>query len=83
MPVVFDTTSLLHLLDPNLKPLEHPKGTLITHTQARISGLVADLHQARQKIILPTPALSELLVLAGPAGAEYLTKISKASAFRI
>nr|WP_294520061.1 hypothetical protein [uncultured Rhodopila sp.] len=35
------------------------------------------------KIVIPTPALSECLVYAGPAGAEYLTILGKQSCFRI
>ena len=49
----------------------------------RIDYLIERLEKDRTKIIVPTPALSEILVRAGSAGAEYLDRINRSAAFRI
>ncbi len=51
--------------------------------QARVEHLIVHLSDAGEKIVTPTPALSECLVYAGPAGAEYLAIIHKQACFRI
>lgn len=45
--------------------------------------LVSTLDKRREKIIVPTPALSELLVHAAGAGPEYLDILNKTAAFKI
>jgi predicted nucleic acid-binding protein len=82
--VVFDATTLLCLLDPEAKaPADPETGEAITHVKGRIECLVRELQSAREKIIVPTPALSELLVRAGDAGPEYLDILGKAATFKI
>lgn len=82
--VVFDTTVLLPILSPGvLAPQDPHTGQPVDHFRERIDHLVKHLERNRTKIIIPTPALSEILVRAGTAGPEYLTKISGASVFRI
>nr|WP_294519173.1 hypothetical protein [uncultured Rhodopila sp.] len=57
MSVVFDSSFLIALLDPAVNgagPVD-----------ARIDLLVRSLDKARTKIIVPTPALSEVLIGAG------------------
>jgi len=44
--------------------------------------LVATLTRQKEKIIVPTPALSELLVRAGEAGPEYLQILNGTAAFK-
>jgi hypothetical protein len=75
MLVLFDTTFLVPLLDPQVK------GT--GEIDARISHLVATLDKQKAKIIVPTPALSEVLIGAGDAAPTYLEILSKHSRFRI
>jgi hypothetical protein len=41
------------------------------------------LDASRTKIIIPTPALSEVLVHADQAGPEYLNRLQQSSVFRI
>jgi predicted nucleic acid-binding protein len=81
--VVFDTTALLHLLDPQLPgPIDPSTHQLVTNTNLRITHLVANLQKHREKIIIPTPALSELLILAESAGAAYIARLTKSSMFQ-
>jgi hypothetical protein len=71
--VVFDATTLLYLFDPEAKaPTDPETGSPVTRVKERIEFLVSELEKRREKIIVPTPALSELLVRAGDAGPEYL-----------
>jgi hypothetical protein len=82
--VVFDANFLLALLDPGLPPPTDPETTKpILQLQARLNHLVADLHKRQEKIIIPTPVLSEILVRAEVAGNSYLAKLSKSAAFKI
>ena len=84
MMVVFDTTFLLHLIDPHiLPPLDTNTGEPVTNAYRRVTHLVNDLHRSREKIIVPTPALAELLILAERAGADYLDSFTRAAVFQV
>lgn len=74
--VVFDASILLFVFDENT-PSSVPRA------KERVEYLIDCLSQAGEKIVIPTPALSECLVYAGPAGPDYLTIISKQSCFRV
>jgi hypothetical protein len=75
MPVVFDTSFLIALLDPTVKG----EGNL----DVRVDFLVRSLDKARTKIIVPTPALSEVLIRAGDAVPKYLEIIYRSGRFKI
>ena len=82
--VLFDATTLLLLLSPNVPPPRHPMtGEPIQHAKERIDHLITQLENEKTKILIPTPVLSEILVRAGKAGPEYLAKLSTSAAFRI
>jgi hypothetical protein len=84
MSVVFDANMLLLLLDPALPPPRDPRtGGLTVDSNKRITHLVNEIHRRRQKIIIPTPALCEVLVRVGSATNDYLGKLSRTAAFRI
>ncbi len=73
MAVVFDATILIDLFNPHLK------GDL----RAKLDHLVAELQKKRAKILIPTPALTELMVRAGKAREEIYQKLSGKSPFQI
>ena len=82
--VVFDATTLLLLLSPTVPPPVDPTTHMpVEHARERIDHLVKELEQSRIKIIIPTPALSEILVRAGTAGLAYLDRLNTSAAFRI
>jgi predicted nucleic acid-binding protein len=85
MTVVLDTNMLLLLLDPKLPAPKDKNGQPVAdRVNERISYLVAELQRQHEKIIIPAPVLAEVLVRAGQtAGAEYLSRLSNAAAFRI
>lgn len=74
--VVFDTTFLIPLLDPKA-----PEP--VAATRLKIRYLLSELEKAKEVIIVPTPALSELLVKADAAGPEWVRILSKSARFRI
>ena len=81
---VFDSTTLLYLLDPNAKPPTDPDtGQPVTRAKERVD-LLLDTFKARgQTVLIPTPVLSEVLVGADGAGPQYLNILSNTSRFRI
>lgn len=55
----------------------------VEYAKERLDHLVKELEQGRTTIIIPTPALSEILVWAGSAGPAYLDRLNSSAAFRI
>jgi predicted nucleic acid-binding protein len=82
--VVLDATMLLLLLRPGVSaPLDPDTGNPVEHAEERIAELVSGLEKAKIGIVIPTPALSELLVHAGTAGPELVRQITRSAAFRL
>jgi hypothetical protein len=81
---VFDATALLLLVAPQAAVPLDSKGKPITYPKERIDGVVKTLAKAKEKIVIPTPALSEALVRAGASAANaYLQTISRSPHFKI
>ena len=82
--VIFDTNYLLFLLQKNTPaPKAFDTGVEIPNCEERINHLVSGLQKHKEKIIIPTPVLAEVMVRADTAGPDYLSKINKSAAFRI
>ena len=82
--VVLDATTLLLFLSPLAEaPLDPVTKIPIDLARERVAHLVRTLEAKRVKIIIPTPALSEVLVRAGRAGQDYVRTIERSAAFRI
>jgi predicted nucleic acid-binding protein len=64
-------------------PINSTTGQPVDRFHDRIDHLLVQLEEDRTKIIIPTPALSEILVRAGTAGPEYLARINSEAVFRI
>lgn len=80
----FDANFLsLFLVDGAKAPLDQNTGEPVERVQQRIQELVRVLSNSKENIIIPTPALSEFLVLAGDGGPEYMGVLSSSSAFQI
>lgn len=73
--VVFDANFLIYFLDPKLK------GGV--GSDPRIDHLVAVIQSRGERIVVPTPALSEILVKAGDAGPQYLEIIKRSRYFKV
>ena len=55
----------------------------VDHAKERVINLVVELEKAQERIIIPTPALTEFLIHADAAGPTYLDTIQKSSRFKI
>lgn len=56
---------------------------VVDHAKERMDYLIEQLEIKRERILIPTPALTELLVRAGDAGPEFVNQLSKSSHFEI
>lgn len=82
--VVFDTSVLLLVLDPNAKaPSDPGTGETVEKAVERIEYLIENLTVDKERIVIPTPVLSEVLVHAGDALQSYLDTLNQQAAFRI
>ncbi len=68
--VEFDTTFLALMFVPTAK---HP----ITDARDRIEFLLADLNGRGDQIVVPTPALSEILIKSGKARNDIIQELTK------
>ncbi len=73
MIVMFDSSVLIDLFNPNLK------GDL----RAKLDDLSASLHKNRARIIIPAPALAEVMVKAGRAKEAYFQLLNRSTVFKI
>lgn len=81
--IAFDATVLIPLLHPDARVRPDATGKKIAKVKERLDYLVSQLTKSGEKIIVPTPALSEVLVHAGPAMNDWLNILNKRSTFRI
>jgi hypothetical protein len=82
--VVIDATNLLLMLRPGTPVPPGSSGVEIQKPKERIDYLVHRLDKAKSKIIIPTPALSEALVRAGPAASQQIIEhLQRYNVFRI
>lgn len=82
--VAVDAGFLSLMLHPSAKPPNDPSTGKPTERAAeRVEQLFEDLDAARERILIPTPALCEFLVLAGKDGPQYLNDIAIQVTFMI
>ena len=76
--VVFDTSVLLLAIHPDAKPPTDPETKLpLEHAKQRVDYLIRKLSKAKSRVVIPTPALSELLVNSGTALNDYVAKLQQ------
>lgn len=77
MIVAFDASVLVYLFDPSAAPpQDHETLQPVSHCADRVSYLIAELQKAKAKIVIPAPALAEVLVYAGLAAPSWLRTLS-------
>jgi predicted nucleic acid-binding protein len=81
--VAFDASVLVYLLDENARAPQGENGEPIEHCQTRVSHLIAELQRAKAKIIVPAPALAEVLVYGGAAAPDWLSILNTSRHIRI
>ena len=83
MIAVADSSVLLHLLNPGLPAPAGPDGKVPTHCRERIDHFIETLSRSGGRLLIPTPALAEVLTKAGRAGQDWLAAIQGKKAVRI
>jgi predicted nucleic acid-binding protein len=82
--VVLDATMLMALFRSDAGGPTNSKGKPINDAKERIENLVKQLEAAKTKIIVPTPALSEILVRAGAEESQQIIEeVNRSAVFRI
>ena len=84
MTVAFDNTMLSALLNPQGRlPFEPGTEKLLEFGKLRAESVVAKVEKERRKIILPAPAVAELLTAIGPDAQQYLNVVSRSRVFEV
>jgi len=85
MPTVaLDANFLSILLDDKTRiPADPSTQRPFERAQERIQYLIEELQDKNAKILIPTPALAEFLILAYPDGAAYLQHIKSTYRFEL
>jgi hypothetical protein len=74
--IAFDTTFLTLMLVPGAR---HS----IDNAKERVEFLISDIHGRGERIIIPTPALSEILVKSGAARSQIIQTLTKTPKFLV
>jgi predicted nucleic acid-binding protein len=74
--VVFDANFLMIALRPNIP-------ASVDSAKERIAHLLDELQRTGERIVVPTPVLTELLVRAEKAASVYLDELQKSSRFKL
>lgn len=84
MIVAFDASILIYVIDEKANaPVDPATGQPVDGCRARVMHLLEILQQENAKVIIPTPALAEVLVRAAKGGPEFLQILGSARHFRI
>lgn len=84
MIVVLDANMLVYFFDEKSNPpLSKSTGQPVARCKERLDHLIATLAQDKAKIIVPTPALAEVLVYAQQGAPERLNIIKTSKHFRV
>jgi predicted nucleic acid-binding protein len=82
--VAFDATVLIYIIDENAPPPHDPAtGQPVKDSKDRLEHLLITLQKENAKIIIPTPALGEVLVRAQQAAPELLRNLTSSKHFRV
>lgn len=79
-----DATTLALLMNPDARPPHDPStGQPVARAKERVEHLVAELERNGETVLIPTPALAEVLVKAGDQGPALIDRVARSSRFRI
>jgi predicted nucleic acid-binding protein len=80
----FDANFLTLVVHPDANPPDDPAtGRPITFAGRRVAALIEQLSRSGERIIIPTPALAEVLVLVGAAGPQYVKLLDRSARFEL
>jgi len=82
--VVIDATTLMLFFRPDVCIPAGPDGVPIDFAKERVENLIKDLEKSRDKLVVPTPVLSEILVRAGAdVSQQIIERLNRYSVFTI
>ncbi len=83
MIIAIDASVLLHLIEPTLSAPPGPDGTVPERCQDRLNFFIEQSSKNGDRLLIPTPALSEALVKAGEAGPAWLSVLHGKRSVRV
>lgn len=83
MIVAADASVILHLIDPSLPAVPDENGQPVTNCQQRLEHLLDTMAKRGDILVVPTPALAEMLTKGGAAGNDWLSVLNGKRAIRI
>ena len=84
MIVAVDASTLTLLVNPDADPpLDPATGQTLTRASERLGKLVDEVERRRGTVLIPTPALAEVLVKAGDAGPAFLERLNGSARFKV
>lgn len=81
--VVLDATFLMLLFNPSAAVPGDKKGVPVPDAIQRINLLISELSSSKRPILIPTPALSEVLVRSRDQVTDFISRIEKYAVFEI
>ncbi len=82
--IALDADFMFFLLHPNPGSVIEPKTKKpVPHAKEKVEWLISSLEKAREKILIPTPALSEVLTLAMDKASDYLSELTNTYGFEL
>lgn len=81
--VAFDNTVLSLLIFPDADQRQGKDGQTVDYARERVIGLVQSLEDERERVVVPSPALAELLVTEGADVQDILSTLRSSSYIRI
>jgi predicted nucleic acid-binding protein len=83
--ILFDATMLLLAIKPHLikPPIDEKTEAPVEEVEARVNALIEKIEKDKAHIIIPAPALSEVLIDAGNDIASIMQIIQKNAVFHI
>lgn len=81
--VAFDNTILSLLIFPDAELRQGSEGRKVEHARERVFGLVRQIEETLDQVIVPAPALCELLVTEGADVQDILTTLRNSAYIRI
>jgi hypothetical protein len=82
--IVFDCSVMCLTLYPNAGvPKDFKTKKPIDYAKELVDGLIADVEQTGDVILIPTPTLAEVLVVAAPDIQKYVEELNSRACFRV
>ena len=81
---VFDASALVYFLAPEARgPIDPRTQKPVTNSKQRIDHQIQILGKRKERIVIPTPALREILVYADNASEKYLQILRSVKSFQV